>query len=290
MLTAPHNNFEYSSFAAVSVALRDNSPAVAGADHFLMLHDTMLAGPQFWQTFAELRDIVKFHDFRCETALSGDAGCVSFSIDVCGKRWYLRHASSAIDFAPTEPSAIYRSDASWRPTPMGDTVALQAVDPDGHFWGVSGRLLTIAHAPRLLTSPAADKGSLQAAVRAYLGKASWRPLCNNFNVGVASAGFLRDKCGVFGQKKISKTEAIRIEHAGGAWLFTHPLSLRTLDPLWRYARETSHEKHDFDKSHAVDVYKTGVRRSRSQVPVLDLVKTLVYVDMIKADAEHPHTP
>jgi hypothetical protein len=286
VVTSPQNNWEYTSFASLGAALTAGSDArVSGGTHFMMMHDTCQAGPQFWQTLDKLSDIVSLRDFRAEPALKDAAGCLSFSIDVQGARWYLRHSKYAVDFAPQEVSELYRHDATWEPKAIAGGLYTLEAHHLGMVMSVKGTLVhRCAPDATYVVAPDACAGSLAAAVLQYLARASWLPLCDSFNMGVAAAGFLQGACQVYTRQTMNKSLAIMIENN-----HRHPLSLRSLEPHWRYVNAFERFKA-VQFPYLLDVYQSGVKRTLKQMPLIDVVKTFVWVDMKKADRDHPSKP
>ncbi len=151
---------------------------------------------------------------------------------------------------------------------LADPALRLALDPATGDFCLSADPERWMHFPHARVDAVADQLEARVRDRETL---DWFPVCDNYNIGFATGGFLRDVCAdVFAGVTMDKTTAIAIETQP-----CHPLSLKRNARAWAYV-DAKRRHHLCNHTNDTDVYGTGVLRAVSYLGSLDLKKFLCF--------------
>lgn len=265
------NNYEYSSFASIGIAIRDKNPIIEGVEWFFMIHDTTIAGPKFWKTFRDTYDIITLNELKEEIALNDNSECVSYSIIVGNKKRYLCN-KSGVDFYEYEDNNLFRKSASWNIS-NGNRFE-SCVYPKRYIRSDMKSIMPF------------DMNNMQFLGEKRLESISyntliWRPLTNFFNIGFASPQLLK-KCIIYDSMKLTKHIGIEMEvnmNPSEKYPGLKMLSGRNWSYFW---------KSELQMLNAIDIYGTNKPRSKALLPIIDLAKYVV--KPYAGEYYHTHSP
>ncbi len=309
VLTHPSNLWEYTAFVAVGRALRAGTVLHYDADAiYFMLHDTTEAGPRFWPSFAATCDRIEAMTVRqrahaadperpraVEVVTSNPAARAGLRLEqpdevpdglfIVDKRTGMRYTARGdrLIMRPALrtplPGVVFHQqlfELEDIADPCGATVRSVSqptmrlsVDPDTDQLCLSQdpeRWMRFSH-PCVIET-VADRLEEHVRNRETL---DWFPVCDNYNIGFATAAFLHDVCAdLYAGVTMDKTMAIAIETQP-----RHHLSLKRNARAWTYADPKRH--HNLcNHNNDTDVYGTGVLRAVSYLNSLDLKKFLCF--------------
>ena len=192
IITFPENQYEYTAFAAIG----SNRDAAAQDDYYVMLHDTTIVGPGFWE---DVKNILE--DIKPPVLNKMNDGSFMFSKPLIAARG-------------TTVSNFYLH-------PQLNILA----SLDYHTVYVGHNYTCVLEASDAIKFPDLPAAAAAAAV-------IWYPFADNFNMGIATRAFTELVAAAFKSSgSLDKKDAVMIEMD-----IDHPLNLKKLARhRWMYA-------------------------------------------------------
>lgn len=195
IITFPENQYEYTAFAAIGSSLED----AAQDDYYVMLHDTTIVGPGFWEDLKNILD-----DIKPPVLNKMNDGSFMFSKPLIAARG-------------TTVSNFYLH-------PQLNILA----SLDYHTVYVGHNYTCVLEASDAIKFPDFPAAAASAAANANI----WYPFADNFNMGIATRAFTELVAAAFKSSgSLDKKDAVMIEMD-----IDHPLNLKKLaSHRWMYA-------------------------------------------------------